>query len=490
MPFTNATRLFNDYGFRYGLCDYSDQNTRINIACSSRLGFSTAASRIWRTLESIQPLLMLLDLTIGQPAAGVVKIILPRWNEGTFKRFQHYSSFVQSLTVSKQWKCPIYRHFRLDSWSTISQEARRGPLLPNLRELIFLGEFVHEIEIALWISVLTPQSLKVLAICPSNDSGFLSPSNVATVFALLPQRCPRLQKLTHNLSVIARPFEENDLLPEILPEQVATRQVLVPLLAQSHLQASRYLTYLSIGGHFVTVDTLTALSCLPELYELEIDQVLCHNRGLCTTFRECRLEARAFPRLQQFTLASSNLEDFLAVWTLTPLVFDLTKIHLKYGSYNDYSRPPIYEEGLFGPLMLAIAAGSQQIKDITIDTRPLNRPLLTDPETTSWALMINFPLLYLRLHNLRAEPVFFSAAYNFWPGLLILDLPSQQLTLDHLTYLSRLPELQLLCAAGLKDILDPVPDVSTPAHSPLHTIKLTRLLTSRVHIKSAENVAR
>ncbi|KAG9073610.1 hypothetical protein FS749_014886 [Ceratobasidium sp. UAMH 11750] len=245
-----------------------------------------------------------------------------------------------------------------------------------------------------------------------------------------------------------------------------------------------------IGGCFLSPETLVSISLLPRLNELDIDQISSHNKNLPGTFRAAQLSEESFPELQLLRLYSSTHVDFLAAWDVAPLVFTLTAIHLSYVPNERTNPASIYEEGVLGPLLPHIAAHSPYLKQITLESAPMNRPLSANPTTLSWAHFARLPITHLKLQNLQAEGEFLKTVHRFWPDLVVLDMPNQQLTLDNLVYLrNRLRRLKLL-RAGFKDFIDPVPDILPHTTSPLRVIEMSNPLTKRFRIKSAESVAR
>jgi hypothetical protein len=68
MTETNATRVFSTPELLDIICDYTQHADCTQLVRTSRLAFNLAAPRIWKTLDTIQPLLMLLDPTtlLGQ----------------------------------------------------------------------------------------------------------------------------------------------------------------------------------------------------------------------------------------------------------------------------------------------------------------------------------------------------------------------------------------------------------------------------------------
>ncbi|KAG9126045.1 hypothetical protein FRC07_005132 [Ceratobasidium sp. 392] len=316
--------------------------------------------------------------------------------------------------------------FRIHSWSTIAQEAQRAPLLPNLQELTFRGKFTYEDEIALWVSALTPPSLKVLDICASGDLSLLSPNNVAMILGLLPQKCPQLQKLSHKLSLVLGTPEES----KQFPEQSAVQQLILPQLVRNHLQNSQCLTSLAIGGCFIAPETIVALSRLPSLHDIDIDQVLCPNENLCETFQECSLGPKSFPMLQELRFSSRDLDDFLAIRQAAPLVSSLTSVQLKHDLSGEYVVSSIYAKDTLDLLLRAIAKGSRRMKKIALDGRPTNVTLSNwSIAFTPWASMKCLPLTHVKLHNFKADSNFLQKVFWVWPNLLVLDLSSQEVTL-------------------------------------------------------------
>jgi hypothetical protein len=70
--FTTTHRVFHTPELLITICDHSQNRDRIRLARTFRLGFDIAAPQIWKSLESVQPLLMLLAPTVTPGKSSVI----------------------------------------------------------------------------------------------------------------------------------------------------------------------------------------------------------------------------------------------------------------------------------------------------------------------------------------------------------------------------------------------------------------------------------
>ncbi|KAG8702328.1 hypothetical protein FRC09_004799, partial [Ceratobasidium sp. 395] len=514
LPDANATRILGDSTLLNLICDYSDLNDILRLLRTSRPAFTATAPRVWKTLNSVEPLLMLLtpnveikELEVAddddndddddrenqaaqeeqrKTVEKILNVSLPALGPNTYERFDCYKAFVRTLSISNKWnlgKAPL-TEFRLLSWSTLSHQAQREPLLPNLRELSIRGKFVDGNEVTLWLSTFITPSLRSLNLCSAYGDFNLSYHDTAIVLGLLAQKCTQLQKFAHRLSVISAGYEHDFI------ERIAASQLVLSPLACGHLQNSQHLTRLAIRGQFINSETLIALSCLPQLEHFIINQHAQPNKHLAQTFRGAQLLKGSFPALRQLQICSNTLDDFQAAWNVAPLVLNLTNIYLDYMSTKKKQVGCVYEETVLHPLLLCISTSSPHTEALTLrGTRP-NHPLLMDPENSAWTQIERLPLRHLKLINFEVDAASLKNAPQIWSKITMLEVPDQLLTLQHLVNLSHLPKLKKLCAAGFKDLTEQIPGIPPHTDSPLHQIRLTKSLTDRVKIKSAEKVAR
>ncbi|KAG8699130.1 hypothetical protein FRC09_006824 [Ceratobasidium sp. 395] len=512
LPDTNATRILRDSTLLNLICDYSNLEDILRLLRTSRPAFNATAPRIWKTLNSVEPLLMLLAPNVeleelevtdnddddddrenqavqgGQrnPVEKILNVILPALGPGTYERFNCYKGLVRSLAISNKWnlgKAPLTK-FRLLSWSTLSHQAQHEPLLPNLCELSIRGKFADGDEVILWLSTFISPSLRTLNLCSAYGEFNLSYHDTAIVLGLLAQKCTQLQKFTHKLSIISTGYEHDFI------ERTAASQLVLGPLACGHLQNSQHLTQLKVRGHFINPETLIALSRLPQLEHLIINQHAQPNKHLAQTFRDARLPKGSFPLLRQLQICSNTLDDFQAAWNVAPLVLNLTNIQLEYASTKKKPVGSIYEETVLRPLLLGIATSSPHTEVLALKGTHMNRSLLMDPENSAWIHVERLPLRHLRLTNFQIGAESLKNAQQIWPNITLLEVPDQLLTFQHLVNLSHLPKLKKLCAAGFKDLTEQIPEIPPHTDSPLHQIRLVKSLTDRVKIKSAEKVAR
>ncbi|KAG8795219.1 hypothetical protein FRC12_016860 [Ceratobasidium sp. 428] len=372
---TNATRVFNNSALLDMICGHLCRQDLLCLLRTSRPAFNSAAPRIWKTLDSVGPLLMLLAPKVelkrpeenfedddeeanneidendgndggndeendadGDDQHGgeggvefeergehndqrkaeeeVLNVTLPEYGPHTFERFNHYSLFVQNLSIiSNKWNLgkASPTKFRLLSWSTLSSQARHAPLLPNLHDLSVHGGFPDGDEATLWLTTFISHSLRTLYFYPDYGNSIPSHHFTTTILGLLTQKCSQLRKLTYKLSITATEYDH-----EFIEQAAASQLVLTPL-ACGHLQNLQYLAQLMIRGHFINSETLVALSCLPKLEMLTINQVMQPNKHLPQAFKDAQLSEGSFPALRYLHIRSHILDDFLAAWNTSPL---------------------------------------------------------------------------------------------------------------------------------------------------------------------------
>jgi hypothetical protein len=415
----------------------------------------------------------------------VPQITLPQFSEDIFARFDLYSLFVQKLTVSKQWKEDetTFPSFQFCSWPTLALRAQRTPLLPNLLELRLFGRFKSDDEIVLWLSALISPSLHIFEVRTVTSPKAISLPNTLAILALLARRCPQLRRLGHKFSMVSASGLQNTLEQTAMPQMV-----LFPMIC-SHLESFQQLHHLIIRGRFINPESFVALSRLPNLGALEIEQIVSRSESFSNTLRATQLPDESFPALVALRLHSSALGDFLAVWDVVPLVRRLTMIYLRYEPSEDEEFASIFEEPVTRRLLPFISKRSPHIWSIQMEGTPTHEPLSMDPMSSAWAHMARLPLSYLVLRNFEADELFMKGVSSIWPGLTKLKIPDQHLSLRHLTHLSRLPKLHIL-RASFEDFVGPIPELEPHPGCPLHTIEITKLLVVRFEITHAEKVAR
>ncbi|KAG8722073.1 hypothetical protein FRC09_006862 [Ceratobasidium sp. 395] len=412
---------------------------------TSRLGFNTAASRIWRSLASIQPLLTLLAPTLELSESDVcdeevdeevVKVTLPSFGPGVFTRFNYYNNFVRKLEISNTW------HFnaldssplQIESWSTLFLQAQHAPLLPNLEDLGISGFFLDENEAVLWISIFVSPSVKALNL--RNFISILGYIGTAIMLYLLTQEASNAQRIPHDHVIVPREcaFVENPSVPRP-----------VPPLTRDHLQNSQNLVHLAINGQFVNSAILLGLSCLPKLQFLSINQVVPPNETLTKAFQGISLPPESFRSLQEFRLSSTSLDDTVAVWNVVPLVSNLTAATLRYISRAEEPRiRTIYDDEVLLLILPLISTSSPNIKTLILDTMASadDEPLMMNLTNSPWIHTGHLSLSHLGLKQFNANATSFEDVQRVWPRLVVLDIPEQVLTLQHLVCLSQLPELK------------------------------------------------
>ncbi|KAG9083547.1 hypothetical protein FS749_005945 [Ceratobasidium sp. UAMH 11750] len=430
---------------------------------------------------------MLLAPTIiwHEEEENVANVMLPAFGPQTFARFEIYNAFVQKLIISNKWSLgkQSLTTVQLRSWSTLSYRVRRAPLLPNLHDLTIRGKFFDGEEVVIWLSTFASSSLKTLDFCSSSLGTVLTHHHTATILGLLTQKCPQLQKLVHRLRII--PYDHKH---EFIEQSTVSQFVLSPL-ACGHLHNSRHLTFLSIKGQFINSEIFLALSCLPKLQIFSIEQVLNRNVNLPGIFNDAQLPEGSFPALQELQLLFRELDDFQAAWNAAPLVSGLATIYLGYIAAAD-ATSSIYEDGILHSLLQRISASSSHANKLTLSSSFFREPPPIDLENSPWAHVRHLPLTHLKLRGFRVDAASLKNAQQVWPSLLVLEMPFQLLTLEHLARLSWLPQLRELHAAGFEYVIGEIPRMQCHAGAPLHMIKLTGLLSGRVEIRFVEDVAR
>ncbi|KAG8709394.1 hypothetical protein FRC09_000690 [Ceratobasidium sp. 395] len=459
---------------------------------TSRVGFDAAASRIWRALDGVEPLFMLLAPTLqllrnvdAEDDEYVMQVTLPAFGSEVSTRFNCYSIFVRKLKASRTWSVgsPEFTLLQLKSWSSLSLQVQRAPLLPNLEDLGFFGFFSDENEMALWISTFVSPSVRTLNLCVFGPiSSYLG---TVAVFSLLAQKAPKLKNLSHDFRIVT---SRDDYL---VIKKPVSRLILSPL-ACGYLQNSQQLTHLAVGGLFIDSVILLEISCLRNLQYLSIDQLRSRNEKLASMFNDIRLPLESFPSLRSLQLITAVLSDIVAAWNVAPLTSDLTIVTLRLIGSNVSVVNPFYDDSVLLSILPQISVSSPHIKELTLDgmiSPEDSESFSTNLADSSWIHMARLSLSYLGLENFKLDAVSLNNVQRVWPHLVVLDIPEQKLTLQHLIHLSRVPELKRITAAGFEDI-DQISEVQGRSSSPLQTIQLLLEELDQLYIASAENTAR
>ncbi|KAG8709395.1 hypothetical protein FRC09_000691 [Ceratobasidium sp. 395] len=486
---TSASSVFNNSVLLDTICDHSANKELLCAMRTSRLGFNTAAPRVWKHLKDVQPLLMLLapvlKLSSVKKPNDTMKVTLPTFSPGIFTRFNCYSTFVRKLVVSCTWNISSSRSvsLQLQPWSTLSCWVRHTPLLPNLESFKVSGYSSDENEVILWISTFVSPSVKTVDVrIPRSVVGQLS---TAAVLGLLTQKAPKLERVSHNLKIMP---SKSDNTP---PRKSAASQLALSALTCGHLQNFQYLTGLSISGLFIDSAIFFELSCLPKLQQLAIAHAMQRNENFAKIFRDIQLPPRSFPSLQTFQLDSAYLDDIVAIWKVTPLVLGLTKVTLQHIT-GDPSARIIYGDRTFFSILASMTTCSPHIKELALESTASlgNEPLTIDLANSPWILLVCLSISRLRLGHFRVDAVSLKNVQQVWPRLVVLEIPEQELTLQHLAYLAQLPELKKISAARFED-MEQIPELQDcGTSSPLQAIEFVGVLRDQIKIKSSENVAR
>ncbi|KAG9126043.1 hypothetical protein FRC07_005130 [Ceratobasidium sp. 392] len=431
------------------------------------------------------------DESIMKAGTGLfLSVTLPPFGPDTFRRFTIYGSFVKELVILGSWyfsqRKPI--PFQLLSWSTLSLQIQHAPLLPALRTLtMFPRDIPDGDQIVLWLSTFLSPSVETLSLrLFSFTRPVLTHHSTAAILGLLTQKAPRLQKLVHGFSIVSNEYNH------VFIEPSTASQLVLSPLACGHLQNSQHLAHLEIGGQFIDSATLAALSRLPKLQQLTISQFMGHNTNLSGAFKDARISVDSFPTLRDFTLYSTTLDDFLAAWNVSSLVSDLKTISLKCFPTGPRRIKEIYEEDVLSSLMFSVSASSPRTQKLILDSigGADDVPIPIGPEVSSWAHMARLPLSHLTLCHFSVDSASLKNVHYVWSHLIVLELPDQLVTLQHLAYLSQLPELKTLLAAGFKDPVEEIAETQAHGSAPLHSIEFKKRLEDRVKVKSVESVAR
>jgi hypothetical protein len=356
-------------------------------------------------------------------------------------------------------------------------------LLPNLLDLSFRGKFEPDEGIMIWLSVFTPPSLQTLDLRLGKDPNTLSLSNASSIMALLVQKCPKLQNLTHALSLTPSQDSKND------PHESAMSQIaLLPMICR-HLLGLHHLSCLAIRGSFINSESLVAISQLPHLATLRIRQISDRNKDLPRILKTTQLPDKSFLALRDLRLQSFVLEDLLAVWDQVQLVRGLTYASLRCEPHVGQEGDSIFQDVAARALLPLICKRSPRIGHILMRGGPMNEPLSIDAINSAWADMACLPLHSIDLHNFECDELFMRGVPHIWPGLTNLSMPNHWLSLEDLAHLSRLPKLQNL-SANLADLTEPIPDLQSHAGSSLREIDIAKPLIKTLEVESAKNVAK
>ncbi|KAG8699775.1 hypothetical protein FRC09_006392 [Ceratobasidium sp. 395] len=360
---------------------------------------------------------------------------------------------------------------------------KRAPLLPNLEDLSFTGSFSGEDEMILWISTFVSPSVRTLDLCEFRSvSGYLA---TVAVFSLLTQKASELKNISHDFRVVPSRHDS------IVVEKSVSRLVLSPL-ACGYLRNSQQLTHLAVGGLFVNSATLTEISCLPKLQHFGIDQLHNRNKNLARTFNGVQLPPESFPSLQNLQLSTAALNDIVATWNVIPLVSGLTSVTLELILMEKRVINAFYDNDVLLSILPQMSASSPHLKELTLDgtiSPEDSESLSTNLADSPWIHMGRLSLSYLGLKSFKVDAASLNNVQQVWPYLVVLDIPEQNLALQHLIHLSQLPELKKIIAARFEDI-EQIPGIQGRSSSALQTIQLLLEELDQVWIKSAENVAR
>ncbi|KAG8736877.1 hypothetical protein FRC10_008790 [Ceratobasidium sp. 414] len=470
MSDSKANRVFNNHELLGTICTYLTQRDCIQIACSSRLAFGLAAPRIWKTLKSVQPLLMLLSPKVEKKGTDIIITLLPS-TPSTFERFDLYSPFVRSLTISKQWaKRRTTYPIMMRGWPILAQRVQLGALLPNLLELKFSGQFGSSDEVILWMSSFVSPSLQTLDIRTPGQASIIPLPDAITALAILAQKCPELQILGHN-------FKLRDATSASSDRGAILQMVSLPV-ACDHLRSFQHLSRLWILGNFINPESLVTISQLAHLRTLGIDQTLDRNGDLPHILKSTRLCNNSFPALSELDISFDLLDDFLAIWGTKGLAQNIGKIHLKHhGSY-------IFQENTLVQILSTICERSPRTKRLTLEDTSSNG-LPSNSADSVWSRLAQLPLSHLKLVGLEEQVIEDLPAL---PELVALDLPDQWLELTDLMHLSRFPKLEKLSTNIC--YLRSIPEVQPHSTAPLRTVEIPQPLDERLEIDPADKIAR
>lgn len=174
------------------------------LASTSRLVFNAAAPVIWRSLDSIIPLLELLQAEITELIGhdGPTTIVtLPSSSEADFTRFDVYAPFVKTLKIDCQIGDDMWDTFggSISPWLTLHSRRQHKPILPNLSSLQLILATRKALIQAMWIIALASPSLRSIeALCSADNPEAVQVSAMASCMILetVTSQCPSLQRLS------------------------------------------------------------------------------------------------------------------------------------------------------------------------------------------------------------------------------------------------------------------------------------------------------
>ncbi|KAG8764332.1 hypothetical protein FRC12_008196 [Ceratobasidium sp. 428] len=480
---TNAICVFNTPELLSIICGYCGSSSLARLTQTSQYTFKVAAPWIWKNLKSVQPLMLLLRLTIVLKDDPVehLDITLPAYSPEAFARFDLYGSLVQTLEMASEWKLDKRTSlgFSLSPWECLGNLKN---LLPNLHRLTVFKGFSPDEEILLWLSIFVRPGLQSLNVCAVDG---LSESSIIIALDLLQEKCPGLKQLWLASGISASPV------PLGIAAQTAITQMVYSPMALRRLQGFRSLASLHIPSRLVNSESLTLIARLPKLDNLHIRNDLTRNDNLMEVLRSTPLFDNAFPAITRFHVTSSRLCAALTDFQIVSQMTRTTVVVLRYQSDEDDILPNqtavLDNVAFITTPELRPRSWPMYLGEMPIDWEALPRITSRDP---TWNYVRQLPLAQLGILNSGTNPPFMRKTFPTFPLLTCLELPDHLLTVGHLVHLGQLIPGLLCLRSNLVDILDEVPQIEYRSTALLQIFELVRPLERRLKVRFPDKFAR
>ncbi|CAE6495178.1 unnamed protein product [Rhizoctonia solani] len=292
--------------------------------------FSSLIPLVWADVNGVERLLALIAGTkISVDSNDNMQIFMAHKSltDEDLRRFNFYAPFVKRLNCFKIEK---YSRYRLRGWKQLLTALGSSPLLPNLHILTFnTRPTTTPFEQQAWFMLLLSPPIQELSLITTSTSNADLNASAAELFF----RCVS----TTLLGITDLPSSSNDPPPHsIRTTVISTRSDDVERI--SWLTTVRDLA--SLSQLFISMSTLRAgqlssIGLLPRLESLELDFDVDRNGNSTSSYTTPNLPDDAFPRLRHFGLINlPDVPSFHAIWSLTPLVSNLTSVTLHFNKYR------------------------------------------------------------------------------------------------------------------------------------------------------------
>ncbi|KAG8776912.1 hypothetical protein FRC12_000626 [Ceratobasidium sp. 428] len=430
----SSSSVFNTPELLVLICKFLEAEECVPLLTASQACFPIAASRVWAQVDNARVLLALLGVKItGDGSYEAIKNHphISLYGTRNFKRFEFYAPLVRHLNVYGN-EC---HHFKISNWYTLFQQARKGPLLPNLSSLTLnAADSIFAVDQMLWISIFASPSLlrfKPIHIRDSNKA-CVSELAAAIILKTISDRCPNMQ------SLYIYPTRENG--EGDTDGESCLLNIMWPGPYLPYLQSLLGLRSLSTSLAVIDGDGLPALGGLPQLETLTI-------RG-CNEYlhdENFAVPANSFPRLMSLTLWEIYVGVVRDLMAIQPLVRRLT--HLSICHWFEEEEAEEQTEWFEGtiPLLLQNIPGLESLYyDATYNISPFDFDIVRGGISHSFLERTSkLRTLYLTGFEIQSVGVLECMPAS-WSMLTDLCLVHGVISPALLPYFAKLPNLQKL----------------------------------------------